>query len=168
MIEFDDAFAPVVCSPLPYGVVWLDPQREIYAIVDLIDLAWVQQWRWTGITSKSGPKRIVKWYARRTVSMLTGVAGARAASRRCVNLWLHKEILLRAVGAPPSKAATIGDHINGNSLDCRRSNLRWSTASENRLNLFGSASHQLRLGFKAVGKRHRNKPMIRAQQEFLT
>lgn len=158
MIEFNDLFEPLETCGLPYGVVWLAPEAGLYAVVDLIDLEWARSWRWTAAPSKSGKRRIEKWYARRTSHIYTGQEGERAASKRTFNIWLHKEILLRSVGAPPSKSATIGDHINGNSLDCRRRNLRWATSSENRLNLFGSASHQLQLGFKRVEKRHKTSP----------
>ena len=51
-------------------------------------------------------------------------------------IWLHKEIL-RRVGPPPSPAHTVGDHMNGNSLDNRRSNLRWATVTENNRNKYG-------------------------------
>jgi hypothetical protein len=154
LAEFNDLFEPIDASPLPYGVVWLAPGQGLYAIVDLIDLEWTRSWLWHATPSKSGPRRVEKWYARRNLQIWTGPEGARKSSRRQLSIWLHKEILLRSVGAPPRKSATIGDHINGNSLDCRRGNLRWATSSENRRNLFGSASHQLQLGFKRIEARH--------------
>lgn len=168
MTEFTDAFEPIDCSALPYNVIWLDPSRDLYAIVSVVDLAFAQSWLWTPIHSKSGPRRIDKVYARRTASIYTGPEGERVSSRYNINVWLHKEILLRAKGPPPSRSKTIGDHINGNSLDCRRENLRWSSSSENRRNLFGSASHQLHLGFKRVEARHRTKPLMRDQGELNT
>lgn len=158
MAEFGDDFAPLDTCDVPFGIVWLSPLLGLYAVVDLIDLEWSRSWHWTAAPSKSGARRVEKWYARRTSHIYTGPEGERSASKRTFNIWLHKEILLRSVGAPPSKSATIGDHINGNSLDCRRANLRWATSSENRLNLFGSASHQLKLGFKQVEKRHKVSP----------
>jgi hypothetical protein len=165
-VWFNDAFEPIETCAVPWSVVWLDPARNLFAIVDTIDLAWCQQWSWAPVGSKSGPGRIEKWYARRSISIDTGPDGRRKASRCTLNIWLHKEILLRAKGPPPSKAATIGDHRNGNSLDCRRFNLRWSTSSENRRNLYGSASHQLHLGFDKVMPRHLTTPRFEEQGEM--
>lgn len=156
MIEYNDDFEPIDTCSMPYARVWLDPNNNLFVIVDQCDLAFAQSYLWTPIASKSGPNRTPKWYARRS-GYVPG---------RTINIWLHKEILLRAKGPPPSKAATIGDHLNGNSLDCRRCNLRWSTSSENRRNLFGSVTHQLRLGFKVLHKRHTSTPLNREQKEL--
>jgi hypothetical protein len=157
-------FEPLHVCAVPYGVLWINPESNLFAIVDLIDLPWAQQWLWQGSASKSGVRRVEKWYASRTVSIYQGREegpdGKRRDARRAMRIWLHKEILLRDKGPPPSKSATIGDHRNGNSLDCRRHNLRWATSSENRRNLFGSASHQLHLGFKRVEPRHLTHPRV--------
>lgn len=61
--------------------------------------------------------------------------------------WLHKEILERAEGPPPSDAHTIGDHRNGKRLDCRRANLRWATKQQNARNVHGLEVRQLTFGF---------------------
>lgn len=167
MPDFNENFEPLDTCDVPYGIVWLEPKSDLYAIVDLVDLAFAQMWGWTAAHSKSGPRRIDKVYARRTMSLWNGPEGATHSSRRTINIWLHKEILLRAKGPPKKKSQTIGDHQNGNSLDCRRHNLDWASHSENRRNLFGSATHQLHLGFKRVEKRHRTKPLMRDQQELV-
>lgn len=152
---FDENFAPLLnASCVPFQVVWLDPERNLYAVVDDIDYSFAVSWMWRPVGSKSGVRRVEKWYACRTFYVASGAGRGGEGRGRTINVWLHKEILLRAVGPDKRRSATIGDHINGNSLDCRRSNLRWATSSENRRNLYGSASHQLKLGFKAVLPRH--------------
>jgi len=60
-------------------------------------------------------------------------------------IWLHKEVLRRAEGPPPTPRHVIGDHRNGFRLDCRRKNLRWATPSMNARNLHGFAARQLEL-----------------------
>lgn len=114
---------------------------DIAIIIDRKHYNWAIQWRWMGITSKTGIGRKIKWYGRRTIRL-----GSRTG--RAMHLWLHKEICLRAHGMPPSPAHIIVDHLNGNSLDCREANLRWATPSENRRNYAGIFALQLRLDFK--------------------
>ena len=104
----------------------------LFAVVDLIDFEFALQWKWKAIKSKG---RRAKWYAFRT----TRIAG------RHVAYFLHKEICLRAHGLPPSREHLIGDHLDGQSLNDRRANLRWATHSENRRNLGGMMAQQLRL-----------------------
>lgn len=58
-----------------------------------------------------------------------------------VRLRLHRAVL----NAPPGVEV---DHINGNGLDCRRSNLRLATASQNKANV--ALRRDSKSGFKGV------------------
>lgn len=110
--EFAEAEAIVPCR------VYLDPRDlSIFALVDRVDYQWAVRWRWTWRFDKRGKKR----YAQRN----TSVAGRRAT------LFLHKEIVRRARGEPPSPLHVIGDHADGDSLNCQRYNLDWATRSQN-------------------------------------
>lgn len=63
------------------------------------------------------------------------------------NLWLHREVMRR-----PSGDQSIVDHIDGNGLNCRRSNLRVVTQSENMRNRGGPNTH-CKSGFLGVYQR---------------
>ena len=132
-------------SDVPFGPLWLSGEialrDDLFAVVDNNQLGWASQWRWHIKPSKNGKK----FYA---------VRKARVAGRN-VSVFLHKELLTRAIGGPPTPRHIIGDHCNGNSLDCRVSNLRWATPAENRQNYNGWWALQLRLDFKEGGRNHR-------------
>lgn len=81
----------------------------VFAIVDAADFEFLNQWKWH-------PND--RGYAVRTV-IFDGVPYHR---------WMHRVVL----DMPPD--ALIGDHINGNRVDNRRSNLRLANARQNSLN----------------------------------
>jgi len=98
--------------------IWLDVEAGIYATVSFEDYAWALQWKWQITWDRH--KR--KAYATRSTH----------AGPRRIKLYLHKEILVRSMKLPPCGKHVMGDHGDGDSLNCRRDNLEWATPSQNR------------------------------------
>lgn len=109
-----------------------------FALVDDSDYNWLNQWEWQALTSHGSKE----WWAVRTVS----ADGVRRTA--C----MHRMI----IGASGGEQV---DHINHNSLDNRRENLRICTPSQN------AANQRSRIGtskFKGVYW-HRQDKRWRAQ-----
>jgi hypothetical protein len=127
---------------LPHRALYLsDSEPSRYCILDNEDWEWANRTKWF----MSNPNcKLRKHYAVHTFHW--AVDGMRKKGLR----YLHKEVLLR-VCKPPSRFHQVGDHINGDSLDNRRCNLRWATFTENATNRNGWHYRQLNLlrGFAA-------------------
>lgn len=126
--------------PLPYRPIYLDDRGELFAIVDEIDYPWAVQWKWRVTFSKDRGR---SWHKRKAYATRSARIGGREG--RNVTLYLHKEILKRTGQMPPTTAHIIGDHLSGESLDCRRGNLRWATPQQNYENYNGYAAKQIRM-----------------------
>lgn len=111
--------APALDARVPRRL-YLDQRCEVFALVSPEDYEHFSQWRWSWRWDRTKTKR----YATRT-SWRDG---------RRVTIYLHKAILNHAGKVQPGEAHTIGDHQNGESLDCQRDNLEWATRSMNRQN----------------------------------
>lgn len=85
--------------------------QGMVTVVDDEDFAWLSQWKWYAKQSRS------KWYAARTIY----------ENQRAQILRMQRIIL----NAPSD---LLVDHVNGDSLDNRRSNLRLVTHQENQWN----------------------------------
>lgn len=124
---------------------------EIYSLVDEEDYSFLSQWLWSPKVSKGGKKV----YLRRNVeTQLNNGYGKgryecpetgksiRNRQRMQRTLFLHTAVMWRTGIVPPSSAHHIVDHLDGNGMNCRRSNLRWATDSMNGKNVFGIAAKQ--------------------------
>lgn len=101
------------------------------ALVDAADYAWLTQWKWHAYYSPG--KR--SFYVGRLIPSEIGP--------RQFPLKMHREILGLKRGD-----ARVGDHINGNGLDNRRSNLRIATPQQNQCNRGKQRNNTT--GFKGV------------------
>lgn len=120
---FDKDAAPIDEGDLPDDVriISIGAQAQFQVKVSGVDYDALIQNRWTFTRSSLRGRSI---YARRHIR--------RAGSR--ITLLMHRFILETLMGlAPPSENHT-GDHINGDTLDNRRENLRWLTPSQQRKN----------------------------------
>lgn len=119
--------------------IYLRDDGQLWALVDVEDYIFFSQWKWSWAATPRG-----RLYARRSIGGERNEIGRKASS----SLYLHRAILQR-YSKPPSPAHKIGDHRNGNSLDCRRINLRWATISMNNENVFGSEERERQLAYLA-------------------
>jgi hypothetical protein len=109
--------------------LYLDVHCEKYALLDYVDYQWAIQWCWK-IKCSRGRR---KWYAIRNGSI----------DGRSVSIYLHVQVMLRTGIARPDWPTVMVDHRDGDSMNCRRGNLRWATPKMNRANLYGQCPYDL-------------------------
>jgi hypothetical protein len=128
MFLFDDHAHLWGPAPATEPFVCLSDRFDVHAIVSEEDYDWVRRWKWAYKYAAGIKCSLDKMYAYRQVT----VGGGKRET-----IWLHREITWRKLGPPPSPLHTMSDHLNGDSLDCRRKNLRWATPSMNAKNKYG-------------------------------
>lgn len=97
---------------------WIPLSKGLFALVDEADFEWVNRYVWHASEGAH------TYYARRS----------RTINGKSYRYFLHRVL----VGAPDGMQV---DHINGDGLDCRRSNLRICTVKQNHRNLAVQSSY---------------------------
>lgn len=109
----------------PARRIYLNEARTLWCIVSEIDYEWIieNNWNWGQAGYSSGRGRGTRprpLYAKRNINT------------NRTTIWLHRAIMLRAQPISELKQAIkVADHVNGQTLDDRRENLRWLSHSEN-------------------------------------
>ena len=98
----------------------------VCATVDDLDFDWLNKVSWQVHRNPFG-----KRYAQATL---------RTGGRK-VAVYMHRLVACQ-VALPPTTDHSIVDHLDGDSLNNRRSNLRWATPSQNSANRHGLAARQ--------------------------
>ena len=107
--------------PLPQG---------LHALVDAADAPHVLQYRWHLKTKAETPDLI---YAQTSV---------RYSDGRKTSVLLHRWLMV-------ARRGEVVDHVNGDTLDCRRKNLRLATSRGNSTNVTSSKNQKVG-GYKGV------------------
>ena len=100
---------------MTYKILYIKSDLSLWVAMDHVDWEWAHHFMWNYKPRESGLSS--HWYAKRNVG------------RERTPVYLHVEIMRRKMAMP--KGMPITDHINGNTLDCRRNNLRWTTPKIN-------------------------------------
>ena len=129
--------------------IYADESLEIYAVVDWVDYIYLCRFKWSVHVTRvhRGDKSTARHqlYLRRSVTEFWAPDGepyesplsgkiVRNRHRTTRTLFLHQEVMERKGDVPPSSDHNIIDHEDRDSLNCRRSNLRWLTVLDNRQN----------------------------------
>jgi HNH endonuclease len=116
-----------ICTPtrtIPIGA-----RGQHAVVVDEEDYAYLTQWRWSFKTSRW--RWGAKVYAHRSIWVRDAT---KRKGGRSIALYMHRVILTERMGLAPPSDTHEGDHIDVDSLNNTRANLRWSTKAEQNAN----------------------------------
>lgn len=108
--------------------------RGFTCIIDDSDFEYISQFKWHAKVEKDG-----RVYATRTINFV------RDGKKSSNKMLMHRELM-------NAKNKQIIDHVNGNSIDNRRSNLRFANSSTNGMNQVKSL-RKTHSRYKGVTKR---------------
>lgn len=136
-----------VWIPWPGGIIEA-PTAKMIVLDERETIAWVSEEDYDWVREKIWYPSCLEGAGKKQYAIRKERRGGREAP---VNtFYLHLSVLALKCGPKPiihgsrgRRLKIIGDHINGNSLDCRRENLRYATMSQNNANKFGLAYRQL-------------------------
>lgn len=119
-IDFDISALPDL-SATPWRRIWLSSREPIWTLVDAVHFDWLMQWPWN--IWHGGRGKEWQTYAKRNT-------GPRRDTVR-----MHRELQIRVDPRDDVFLAKhVVDHINGQTLDNRDVNRRWSTQRDNIIN----------------------------------
>ena len=107
--------------------IYSDDRCSEWVVLDEVDYWWAVQWCWNIVEPIPDGRRGHSRYFRRT---------ARDQDGRDYSVYLHVAIQQRK-GVISSFDAPLVDHLDGDTFNCRRENLRWASHEMNRRNVYG-------------------------------
>lgn len=145
--HFEDEGQSVCVEDEGLSRIYIKNNGELWVVVDPQDFRYFSKWKWSWSSTPRG-----KLYAQRSTGGNSRKHLGMSMRAPSHSLYLHREIMLRTGRVQPTPDHKIVDHRNGNSLYCRRANLRWATISMNNTNKVGSEERSRQLEYLARHK----------------
>lgn len=135
--------------------IYGDDNAQTWGIVDEDDYHFLINWKWSWSDSQLERKKPKKYLKRNFEEQIespykagglwenpeTGRIVRLRKPRVQKTLRMHTVIMLRSGITPPSPDFILVDHRDGDEMNYRKTNLRWSNYKMNNTNINGSHSH---------------------------